>query len=57
MAVLDEAKMVQLAPAARHLADNARMAAYRAKTAPVRCITRQDVKTEDDGRVSSETCS
>jgi hypothetical protein len=51
IAVVDEAKMVRLAAEARHLTDSVKMAAYRAKTALVRCITRQDVKADDNGRV------
>jgi len=49
-AVLDEAKIVQLAPEAKHLTDTIKMVAYRAETALVRCLTPHYARTEDDGR-------
>ena len=45
----DEADIVKLAPEAKHLSDTIKMVAYRAETALVRCLTLNDVRTEDQG--------
>jgi len=37
--VMEEAEIVQLAPEAKHLTDTLKLAAYRAETALVRCLT------------------
>ena len=49
-AVVDAADIVKLAPEAKHLTDTIKMVAYRAETALVRCLTLNDVRTEDEGR-------
>jgi transposase/flagellar biosynthesis chaperone FliJ len=46
----DAADIVKLAPEAKHLSDTIKMVAYRAETALVRCLTRNEVRTEDEGR-------
>jgi len=49
-ALLDEAEIVKLAPEAKHLTNTIKMAAYRAETALVHCLTLNGVPTEHDGR-------
>jgi hypothetical protein len=46
----EEADIVKLAPEAKHFTDTIKMAAYRAETALVRCLTLNGVRTEDEGR-------
>jgi transposase len=45
----DAADIVKLAPEAKHLTDTIKMLAYRAETALVCCLTRNGVRTEDQG--------
>jgi transposase len=49
-ALIDEAEIVKLAPEAKHLTNTIKMAAFRAETALVHCLTLNGVPTEHDGR-------
>jgi len=48
--LLEETDIVKLAPEAKHFTDTIKMAAFRAETALVRCLTLNEVRTEDEGR-------